>query len=347
MNKTYQHLSLHERYEIADGLNSNLSIREIAKNLDRSPSTIKREIDRHKIKNISEINYKARLANDLSVISRKSSYRERRKLGYKFETELGVQVYEKLQKNWSPEQISAWLRKEVAETNDGENTVSHETIYKTIYIQPRGDLRKELLGYLRKHHKNRMPRSRGENRKCIKDMVNISERPAEAQDRAVPGHWEGDLIKGSENKSAVGTLVERSSRKTILVHLKNATTESVIEGFTKAFEKIPECLRKTMTYDQGREMANHVELSNRTGIKVYFCDPHSPWQRPSNENMNGFIREYLPKSTDLSVFSQEDLDVYAELLNNRPRKVLGFNTPNEVFNDLILKEKFENVAPHP
>lgn len=175
-------------------------------------------------------------------------------------------------------------------------------------------------------------------------MINISERPPEVAGRLVPGHWEGDLIKGSENKSSVGTLIERTSRLCILVKLESATTEATVQGFEQAFKKVPVHLRKSMTYDQGREMAGHAKLTHALGIDVYFCDPHSPWQRPSNENMNGLLREYLPKGTDLNVYSQEDLDVIADNLNTRPRKVLGFKTPLEVFDSLRCSDLLTSVA---
>jgi transposase, IS30 family len=216
--------------------------------------------------------------------------------------------------------------------------ISHETIYRAIYVIPRGDLRKDLIGFLRQAHKTRGVRGRGGNRRgTLVDMVSIHERPQTSVDRLVPGDWEGDFVKGAGNASAIGTLVERTSRYTIIAKMKNCGAEAALEGFTKAFAKIPPMMRKSLAYDQGKEMAKHKELTSRLGMQVYFCDPHSPWQRPSNENLNGLVRQYLPKGFDLSLYSQKDLDKIAHSLNTRPRAVLGFQTPEEVFNSELMK----------
>lgn len=209
--------------------------------------------------------------------------------------------------------------------------VSHETIYQFIYAHPAGELRKALIAGLRRGHSKRKPRTRGKDRRGgITNMRSIRERPEEAQAREVPGHWEGDLIKGAFNASAIGTLVDRSSRFVILARVEDATAEAILESFTRRLRTLPKSFRQTLTYDQGREMARHQELERNTGIRVYFADPHSPWQRPTNENTNGLLRQYFPKGTDLSEYSQRRLTQVAGELNNRPRKSLGFRTPAEV-----------------
>jgi IS30 family transposase len=234
----------------------------------------------------------------------------------------------------SPEQIAQRLR---ADHPDDETMhVSHETIYKSIYVQGRGELRRELATCLRTGRAQRQPRSRLERRGRIPDMVSISERPAEANDRAVPGHWEGDLIIGAGSRSAIGTLVERSTRYVILLHLpaRHGALE-VREALAAAICRLPEHLRKTITWDQGIEMAQHVQFSIDSGVDVYFCDPHAPWQRGSNENTNGLLRQYFPKSTDLSVHTEQDLQAAADSLNGRPRKTLGWATPQEALQRLL------------
>jgi IS30 family transposase len=220
-------------------------------------------------------------------------------------------------------------------------SVSHETVYAAIYAMPRGDLRTELVSLLRKSHRGRLPRARGQGRFTgLQDMTSIALRPPEVAARIVPGHWEGDLIKGAMNRSAVGTIVERLSRYVMFVKLDSASAIDVLNGFTRRLLTIPPGLRKTMTYDQGSEMALHQTLAKRLRIDIFFCDPHSPWQRGSNENANGLIREYLPKGVDLSQFSHQQLSVFEQSLNHRPRKILGFRTPHEVFNAL----KLDNIA---
>lgn len=237
---------------------------------------------------------------------------------------------EGLYRGWSPEQIAGRLRKMHPEAP--AQRVSHETIYAALYALPRGELRKALLGQLRQGHAGRRPRARGKDRRgSLVDMTSIQERPAEVEGRQVPGHWEGDLIKGAGNRSAVGTLVERKSRYVVLARMRDSGAEAALEAFTRHFRCVPACVRKTLTYDQGKEMARHKDLARRLRIRVYFADPHSPWQRPSNENANGLIREYLPKGRDLSGVSQAELNRIAKLLNNRPRKCLDFETPAEVF----------------
>jgi IS30 family transposase len=233
---------------------------------------------------------------------------------------------------WSPQQICGRLHLMAASP-----TISHETIYAAIYAMPRGSLRTELVKCLRKSHAGRLPRARGASRFTgVQGMTPIALRPPEVAARIVPGHWEADLIKGAANGSAVGTMVERTSRFIMLTSLPNASAAAVLDGFSRRMRTVPPCLRKTLTYDQGTEMALHHDLAKRLRIDIYFCDPHSPWQRGTNENANGLIREFLPKGVDLKSYSDADLRRIEELLNNRPRAILGFRTPAEVFSELKL-----------
>ena len=321
MARKYRQLLPDQRNQIQRGLNQGLSIRGIARQLGRSPSTISREIQRGRV----EETYDA-------VCGREEAQRRRRK-GVRKLTEgspltLAV-THAILQRKWSPEQIAGRLRMDYPE--DKQWHVSHETIYQFIYAHPAGELRKALIAGLRRGHSKRKPRTRGKDRRGgITNMRSIRERPEEAQAREVPGHWEGDLIKGAFNASAIGTLVDRSSRFVILARVEDSTAEAILESFTRRLRTLPKSFRQTLTYDQGREMARHQELERNTGIRVYFADPHSPWQRPTNENTNGLLRQYFPKGTDLSEYSQRRLTQVAEELNNRPRKSLGFRTPAEV-----------------
>ena len=242
-------------------------------------------------------------------------------------------VFAHIRRGWSPQQICGKLRRQ-RDDEQGPRlpTISHETIYRAIYVLPRGQIRRELVSFLRQHHNQRLPlRRRTDKRGGMIGMVSIHERPADVLGREFPGDWEGDLIKGAGNASAIGTLIERKSRFTILVKMKDCSSRAALIGFRRELGKVPAAMRTSLAYDQGKEMARHDELSKALKMKVYFCDPHSPWQRPSNENMNGLVRQYLPKGFDLSIYAQKDLNAIAESLNTRPRACLGFQTPMEVF----------------
>jgi IS30 family transposase len=244
------------------------------------------------------------------------------------------QVEAWLREWWSPEEIARRLRIEFP--NDPMMWVSHETIYQSLFVQGRGELRRELTRCLRTGRAKRRPRGRTERRGQLPGMVMISERPAEIADRAVPGHWEGDLIVGKNGRSAVGTLVERSTRYVLLLHLpEGREAEKVDAAMRRAIAKLPGELFRTITWDQGKEMALHADFTIDTGVQVYFCDPHSPWQRGSNENTNGLLRQYMPKGTDLSVHTVQDLARFARSLNNRPRKTLGYMKPSEQLAELL------------
>jgi len=327
MRTQYKHLSMDERITIHRGRLQGTSLRAIAKTLRRPVSTIAREVTRNGS------------CGAYDALSAQRGYGQRRRQGQRKlapGTPLWNPVVMDLYRGWSPEQIAG--RRRALYPDEPAQRISHETIYLALYALPRGELRKALLGQLRQGRKARRPRSRGQDRRgSLPNMTSIHTRPAEVATRQVPGHWEGDLIKGAGNRSAVGTLVERTSRYVVLARMDGADADAALEAFTRKFRHIPACVRKTLTYDQGKEMARHEELSRRVRIQVYFADPRSPWQRPSNENTNGLIRQYLPKGTDLSQTSQAELNAIARRLNHRPRKVLGFKTPAEVFQSEILK----------
>jgi len=320
-------LSLSEREEISRGLANKLTLRTIAIQLGRSASTISREINR----NGGAANYRAVEADQAAWD------RARRPKLCKLarNQSLARIVAGKLQIKWAPEQIAGWLKTEYP----GEecNQVSHETIYRSLFVQARGVLKKELLQYLRRERAIR--RSKHASLKKdglgqIANMASIRERPASVEDRAVPGHWEGDLIAGSKN-SYVATLVERHTRYVMLAKVKNKDTESVVSALIKQSKKLPTELYKSLTWDQGKELSDHKRFKLETNIDVYFCDPSSPWQRGSNENTNGLLRQYFPKGTDLSEHSQAKLNAVARQLNERPRKTLGYETPASKFNACV------------
>jgi IS30 family transposase len=316
---------LEEREEISLGLRRGDSFTDIGRDIGRSTSTVSREVNA----NGGRDAYRAWRAHDRAYCQ------ARRPKAAKLENpRLARRVTKWLEAWWSPEEISRRLPIEFPD--DPMMRVSHETIYQSIYVQGRGELRRELARCLRSGRAQRRPRNRAESRGRIPDMVMISERPAEAEDRAVPGHWEGDLIIGKAGRSAVGTLVERSTGYLSLLHLPDGReADKVDAAMRRAVKKLPGELFQTITWDQGKEMTRHADFTVSTGIQVYFCDPHSPWQRPSNENTNGLLRQYMPKGTDLSVLSKADLNAIARSLNDRPRKRLGFMKPSERLAELL------------
>jgi IS30 family transposase len=336
----YEQLTPEERATIMVMKANNSSTRQIALTLGRAPSTITRELkrfaslqDRSAFVPESACAYDAHSAG---LRARRQRFKARRSSKLAVNTVLFGVVHHFLSERWSPSQIAGTLKR--MWPDDPQRTVSHETIYNCIYAMPRGELRKDLIACLRRERAKRMPRSRGEDRRGqLPEVLSIDVRPPEANDRAFPGHWEGDLIKGAGNRSAVGVLVERSSRLVMLAKMSDATAASALEGFTAKLRSIAKPMRQTLTYDQGKEMARHAELTDNTGVKVYFCDPHSPWQRGSCENINGLIRQYLPKGTDLSVHSQAQLDAIADQLNNRPRAIHGFYPPISVYQAMLEK----------
>jgi IS30 family transposase len=337
MRTKYSQMSAEERGQIMAMKREDASARSIARVLGRSPSTIVRELRRNGYKASDEAGSMGRPriaggydAQRAGVRARRMRRGARRPRKLRFDGALWAKVRALLDQGWSPAQIAATLKLE----HPGLTAMhaSHETIYTAIYAAPRGALRKELVSLLRQGHGARMPRSRGTDRRgALQDMVSIHVRPPEIDERILPGHWEGDFIKGARNKSSVGVLVERCSRLVVLAKMADATAVSALEGFTAKLNAIAAPLRQSLTYDQGKEMAHHVQLSNRTGVRVYFCDPHSPWQRGTCENTNGLLRQYLPKGVDLSNYSQRDLDGIADLLNTRPRKTLDWRTPLQAF----------------
>ena len=322
-------LCAEERETISRELSQERSARYIGKLLGRHHSTITREIGR----NGGAADYRACAAQE-RYESLTTRPKERKLVA---SARLHDAVNEGLEQKWSPEQISARLEEEYPA--DLEMRVSHETMYQTLYLQARGELRTELKLALRQGRARRVPRSRATlSRGKIPDMVNISERPAEAGDRAVPGFWEGDLMIGKGGKSQIATLVERTSRFTMLVRIPyDRCADRVSVLLARTMETLSEFLRNSVTWDQGKEMARHAEFTVHTGVHVYFCDPHSPWQRGTNENTNGLLRQYFPKGTDLSLHTQEELDRVAAELNGRPRKTLGWRKPVEVFEKLIAE----------
>lgn len=314
-------LSLAEREEISRGIAAGRTLRSIALRLGRSPSTISRELAR----NGGRCSYRAHQA-DQAAWDRALRPKVCKLAG---NPALARQVARQLQRLWAPQQIAGWLKRRYPD--DEDRRVSHETIYKTLFIQARGALKKELLAHLRRQRVIRYPRGhthKGRKQGRIIDAVSIRERPPEAEDRAVPGHWEGDLIIGA-NKSQIATLVERSTRYVMLVKVDKIDTETVLDALKKQAHKLPRELYKSLTWDRGTEMRGHKRFTLDTEIKVYFCDPKSPWQRGTNENTNGLLRQYFPKGMDLSNIHQNKLNAVARQLNERPRKTLGYYSPAE------------------
>ena len=320
-------LTTAEREEISRGLGAELSVRTIARQLRRSPSTISREVRR----NGGRQRYRATLSDQAAWD------RARRPKPCKLADRLALchTISQKLERKWSPQQIAGWLKRE--HPDDEGARVSHETIYRSLFVQARGVLKKELLAHLRATRAIRRSRHASLKRDGlgqIKDAISIRERPAAVEDRAIPGHWEGDLIAGSKN-SFIATLVERSTRYVMLAKVSGKETQTVVAALASQVQHLPRELRRTLTWDRGKELADHKSLTLATDLDIYFCDPHSPWQRGTNENTNRLLRQYFPKGTDLSIHSQEHLDAVARELNERPRKTLHYLSPAEKFDECV------------
>ena len=329
--RRYTRLTDKERESISRGLAQHKPLRQLAKELSRSPSTISREIRRNR----GKAGYRAFSASRRAKAAASSRKRGKRKI----EKQAGLLSYviEKLKGEWSPQEISKRLKLEYAWDMDMQ--ISHEAIYQYIYVLPRGELKQLLIKGLRQERKHRRAQKRGdtaETRGKIANMLSIEERPAEVAERSVPGHWEGDLILGKYKHSALGTLVERTTRYTILVPLgEHKDAASVREAYAEAFKSLPAELKKSLTYDQGKEMSEHEQFTIDTGIQVYFAHPGSPLERGTNENTNGLIRQYFPKGTDFTQVSKEEILEAQRKLNDRPRRALGYLKPDEVINQLV------------
>jgi IS30 family transposase len=327
MKNTYKRLQLEERIEIEKMLAQHFSISQIALKLNRNKSTISREINKSNTP-YSSLNAEAFAAG-------KQYDRRWRKSKINQNPELKKFIYDHLKLKWSPDQIVTTLKRLFP--NNKAMNLSHESIYLHIYVHVKKELKKELIEQLRQKRNYRGNTRRGaDKRTTIKDPIRIDERPIEVLDRVIPGHWEGDLVLGKNRESAIGTLNERTSRMVIIVPLKNRDSKSVRIAFEKAFKTIPKHMKKTLTYDNGTEMAQHKEFTKNTKIKVFFAHPYSPWERPTNENSNGLIRDYFPKGTDFNLVSKKRLKEVQNQLNERPRKVLDYRTPKEVFQHHVL-----------
>jgi len=328
MSQNFKRMNLQERVQIEKYLDKGLSACSIAVLLNRHKSTISREIQNTHYNSYSAFHSHLRSTK----ICSEKNYGRSKILSNKI---LLKYVLSKLRKKWSPEQISLSLKKKYP--NEKSMQASHETIYFYIYLHSKKSLKEELIKQLRQKRKTRGSRHTKAVRDVkISDRTTIDERPVEVLGREIPGHWEGDLIVGKENKSFIGTLTERSSRALILVHLQNKEAETVRKAFEAEFKKLPKLMRKSLTYDNGTEMAQHKLFTKNTKVKVYFAHPYSPWERPTNENTNGLLRDYFPKGTDLSVHSKAYLKKVQRELNERPRKVLDVRSPSEVFNEMII-----------
>lgn len=331
--RTYHHLSDYEREQIAILLALKYTIIKIAELLNRSAATISREIRRNSQDGVYH-GFSAHLQ-----AKKRHRYTPRKQRKIEGGSDLEKFILEKLRTRWSPRQISI----KIAEAMN--TTISHETIYQYVYVQCKGELKKELISCLRQRKPLRKSRKgEVEKRGTIPNMISIHQRPAEVEDRNIPGHWEGDLVMGKDHKSAIGTLVERSTRYVIIVPLKEKDAVSVRKAFQKAFRGMPDSLKKTLTYDRGKEMTEHAKFTTATKMNVFFCDPHSPWQRGSNENTNGLVRDFFPKGTDFSTKSKKELQWVEDCLNERPRQTLGFKNPKEKINELILEHQKIAVA---
>lgn len=326
--KSYKRISLSERIAIASYLKIGKSVSDIAILLNRNKSSISREINRY------PYSYEGEKANKLA--QKQAGLRHTGKKLDKNKRLYNL-VYSCLKKHWSPNQIAVYLKSCYPKKQSMQ--ISAESIYTYLYLLPRGSLKKELINYLRQKKKSRYSRKGSRDRRGkISDMISIEERPKEVANRSVAGHWEGDLIMGKRHQTAIGTIVERKTRTVILVPLKSKDAVSVRKAFEKEFKKIPSQMRKTLTYDQGREMAEHKLFTKNTKVKVFFCNPASPWERGTNENTNMLIRDYFPKGTDFSKVTRKELKHVQRELNERPRKTLNWRTPIEVFEEEVLKK---------
>jgi len=328
----YRRLTLKEREEISRYLAVGKGTREIGRLLNRHASTISREIRKGGC-NKFRYTYRAEKADKRAI--RNASKRKRGKSRLSKEKLLRLQVIAWLRQRWSPEQIAEYLKKVYPRNMDMR--ISPESIYRYVYVLPKGKLKEELVASLRREHHWRYRRRKSivEANKEMKDMISIDQRPAEIEGREIPGHWEGDLMIGKNRQSAIGTLVERKTRYLMLVKLKNKRSEEVLKKFSRRFKKLPADLRKSLTYDQGREMAEHKALSKEAEITVYFAHKGSPWERGTNENTNGLLRQFFPHGTDLNKVTQREITKVEKLMNGRPRRTLGFNTPEEVFSKSV------------
>jgi transposase, IS30 family len=325
--KSYKRLSSSEREELALQLALGLTLRLIAKSLGRAPSTLSREVKRTCD---DRLNYRMLEAQNQADTN---AHKPRKKRKLNTNSRLRAFVFVHLNKCWTPEQIAKRLK--ILYPDDMTMRISHEAIYSYAYVLPRSALKREIVSCLRRKHKNRRPRKHRVKTHPIQDYLSIEERPAEVADRIIPGHWEGDLIMGHMNKSAIGTLVERTTRMVFIVKLKKKDAMSVREAFGAEFKEVPAGLKKTLTYDQGQEMAQHKLFTKDTNIQVYFAHPHSPWERGTSENTNALIRQFFPRGTDFLKTTEKRLKEVQDLLNDRPRKVHEFYTPHEVFSKLL------------
>ena len=325
--KNYNRLNPSEREELALQLALGLTLRLIAKSLGRSPSTISREIKRT---SVNRLNYRMLEAQNQADIN---THKPRKKRKLNTNCQLRTFVFDHLHTCWTPEQIAKRLK--ILYPDNMNMRISHESIYSYVYVMPRTTLKREIVACLRRKHKNRRSRKGQSKTGPIQDYLSIEERPAEVADRIVPGHWEGDLIMGHMNKSAIGALVERTTRMVFIVKLKKKDAGSVRKAFAAEFKELPASLKKTLTYDQGQEMAQHKLFTKDTDIQVYFAHPHSPWERGTSENTNALIRQFFPKGTNFLRISKKRLKEVQDLLNDRPRKIHDFYTPHEVFSTLL------------
>jgi len=330
--KNYHRIGPYEREQIYNGIQRGKSYRSISLELSRSPSTISREIKRNLyLWEMPEHGYSIFAAQHFSEC--RASHRRAEKCKLHKNPKLFTLVVSKLREHWSPEQISRYLAMSYSENTDMQ--LSHESIYTYIYVLSKGNLRSELISYLRQSRPKRRPKHSSKKRPRMIDMVSIEERPKEVEDRTIPGHWEGDLIIGKGQKSALGTLVERTTRFSILVPLKGRDAKTVRQAFTRELKRLPAQLCQSMTYDQGTEMSEHRLFTKSTQMKVYFAHPHSPWERGTNENTNMLVRDFFPKGTDFRQVSRYKIKKVQRMLNTRPRKIINWRFPGDVFGKLL------------